>query len=118
MALKVPKFYKYHKGITRGFADVFSTSWGITIHGVCVFESVDGKRWASPPSKQRLNKDGTPVLAQDGKMIFDPHVSFASAEKRMQWSDAVIDALLEEHPDAFEEKAPTPPVPDDDDIPF
>ena len=66
------------------------------MHDITVLIGERGS-WASPPSKPRINADGTVQKTADGKIIYSPIIEFASREVRIRWSDAVIDALRTAH---------------------
>ena len=76
----------------RGFARVRMPS-GTIFHDVGIYEK-DGKRWASPPSKPMLGRDGKQMRGRDV-------MTFASKEIRDKFSSFIIAALEATHPEAF-----------------
>jgi hypothetical protein len=83
----------------RGFARVRMPS-GVIFHDVGIHEK-DGARWASPAGRAMIGKDGT-QLTRDGKLAWQPVISFASKEIRDVFSRAVIAAVQTSHPGAFQ----------------
>jgi hypothetical protein len=82
----------------RGFARVRMPS-GVIFRDVRIYEK-DGTRWASPPSKPMLGRDGTQIKRSD-KPMWAPVVSFATKEVRDKFSSAIIAAIEAAHPEAF-----------------
>jgi hypothetical protein len=97
-AIVVEEFKTLERNSLRGFCRVRMPS-GMILHDVGIYEK-DGKRWASPPSKPAIGRDGT-AFKKDGKPVYTPIVSFASKEVRDRFSDAVIEALQLAHPEAL-----------------
>ena len=62
------------------------------------------QRWAAMPSKPIIDRDG--IAKRDpssGKITYTPMLDFDTAAVRSAFSDAAIAAVLEVHPDAFNE---------------
>lgn len=87
------------KNSLRGFISV-KLGKNLLFHDMPVMAS-SGRRWVAMPSKPRLNRDGTPVIGQNGKPTYSPIVSWADRESGDRFSRSVIGALLEFHPDAL-----------------
>lgn len=81
-----------------GFARVRMPS-GMIIHDVGIYAK-EGTRWASPPSKPAIGRDGT-VFKKDNKPVYTPIITFASKEGRNRFSNAVVAAIAASHPGAF-----------------
>ena len=82
-----------------GFARVRTPS-GTVFHDVGIYQK-EGKFWASPPSKPKLNRDGVHMKDAAGKGMWTPVVTFSSKEVRERWSAAVIDAVRISHPEVL-----------------
>jgi hypothetical protein len=83
----------------RGFADVKLPN-GLTIHDVTV-HTVNGKSWASLPSKPILGADG--VAKRDdatGKVKYVPVIEWPDRQTSDRFSAAVVDAVEAQHPGA------------------
>lgn len=61
-----------------------------------------GRQWVAMPSKPRLNRDGTPLLGQNGKPLWQPIVSWGDKEAADRFSQSVLDALILQHPEALD----------------
>jgi hypothetical protein len=99
-AAVVEEFKPLVRSSLRGFARVRMPS-GMIIHDVGVYER-EGKRWASPPSKPAISRDGT-AFRKDNKPVYTPIITFESKALRDKFSDAVITAIEAAHPEAFSE---------------
>jgi hypothetical protein len=97
--LIIEKFKAVSRNSLRGFARVRMPS-GMIFHDVTVHEK-EGARWASPASKPVIGRDGTNVT-RDGKLAYQSVVSFATKEARDKFSAAVVAAIEDTHPGAFE----------------
>jgi hypothetical protein len=102
--LTISDFKPVAAGAMVGFCDVHQPS-GMTLHRCTVF-SKDGRAWAAPPSKQVISRDGTVQRTADGKARYEPTVSFVDRATQSRWSDAVIAALRQAHPEVLPELAP------------
>jgi hypothetical protein len=98
-AMQVSDFKPVAAGALRGFCDVVMPS-GMKLHRCSIFAK-DGKAWAGPPSKQVIGKDGTVQRDANGKVRYEPTVSFADRATQDRWSEAVITALRAAHPEAL-----------------
>jgi hypothetical protein len=87
-----------------GFCRIRFSS-GIEISEIAV-HIANGKAWAAPPSKPWV-KDNSLVFDDDGKIKYQPLISFVSNEKRSHWSRTVIDAVRTAHPEVFSEISET-----------
>jgi hypothetical protein len=83
-----------------GFAKVELPS-GMVISDVTVLTGERGP-WASPPSKPMIDREGTALKDDKGKLRYSPIIEFASREIRDRWSAAVIEAMRSAHPEAFQ----------------
>jgi hypothetical protein len=87
------------KGALIFIGDVLMPS-GMTLIDCMVFSS-SGKFWASPPSRPRVGRDGVVMKDVNGKQLYSPLIEFASKELRDRWSDAVVAAVRQSHPEVF-----------------
>jgi hypothetical protein len=93
----IEDFKAIRKNSLLGFAKVRMPS-GLVFND-CPVCTTNGKVWASPASKPAMTAAGTQLIGANGKQHI---VGFASTELRNKWSDAVIAALRQSHPQAFE----------------
>jgi hypothetical protein len=98
-AVAIKDFKSIRAGALLGFADVHHPS-GMILHRCSIFAK-DDKAWASPPSKQVIGRDGTVQKTADGKVRYEPTVSFVDRATQERWSTAVIEALQLAHPEAL-----------------
>jgi hypothetical protein len=61
----------------------------------------NGRTWASPPARQFLDRNGTPMRDENGKTRWQPLITFATKAHRDDWSDQVVAAVLEAYPNAL-----------------
>ena len=106
------------KNTLRGFAQIEIWELRLKIHDVAV-HTKDGRRWAQLPAKPQI-RDGTLVTGDDGRPVYHPTMSFESRAVADAFSAAVVKAVLEHAPRAFEEYAERAVERDemDDAIPF
>lgn len=88
------------KNSLLGFAEVAFQS-GLVIAEVCIMQGEHGP-WANPPSRPMVGRDGRALTDERGKVRYQPLISFSSKEIKNRWSDGVIAAMQEQHPEAFE----------------
>jgi hypothetical protein len=74
---------------------------GMILHDVAV-HTRDGTWWVSPASKPMLSADGTALRDAEGKIRYQPIVSFEKTA-RQRFNSAIIDALRLAHPEVFED---------------
>ena len=98
--IRVTEFVARRANSLRGFGTLEQQS-GQNIHDVA-FHIRDGRAWAQPPAKPRLNRDGQHMKDADGKGLWTPIISFASKEVRDRWSAAAVEALLASFPHALD----------------
>ena len=98
-AFQITDFKSIRSGALVGFCDVHLPS-GMILHRCSIF-CKDDKAWASPPSKQVIGRDGSVARSADGKVRYEATVSFQDRWTQERWSNAVIEALRAEHPEAF-----------------
>lgn len=95
----VTAFKPVTSGALRGFCTV-RLGIGLTIAEVGIFES-HGKRWCALPSKPQVGRDGQVLTDANGKRLYTPLMNWSDRAQSDRFSEAVIDALLLAHPDAF-----------------
>lgn len=100
----IEEFVPLRKGASlRGFARV-RTPAGLIFHDVAIHRAPEnGNTWASPSSKVMLDRQGTPMRDDTGRLRYAPVIGFASKALRDRFSDAVIQALRRTHPEAFDD---------------
>ena len=95
-------FKLVRKHSLRGFARIRFRS-GLVIAEITIHVT-NGRHWASPPARQILDRNGTPTRDENGKIRWQPLITFATKAHRDDWSDQVVAAVLEAHPNALAEE--------------
>ena len=98
-AFHILDFRALRKNSLLGFAKVELPS-GMIVADVTVLSGERGP-WASPPSKLMVGRDGVAMKDATGKLRYSPIIEFTSKEIRDKFSEAVIAAIRESHPEAF-----------------
>ena len=98
-AFRILDFRALRKNSLLGFAKVELPS-GMIVADVTVLSGERGP-WASPPSKPMVGRDGVAMKDANGKLRYSPIIEFTSKEIRDKFSEAVIAAIRESHPEAF-----------------
>ena len=93
-----------------GFAAIQHVS-GLILSDVTVHQK--GERvWASPPGKPKLDPNGTALRDREtGKVDYAQIIWFADDTLRRRWSDAVVDAVKRDFPEAFAPQPAAAPAP-------
>lgn len=99
MPLALLAFKPMARNTLRGFADV-RVGKSLLIKEVPVHVS-NGKAWASLPSKPVL-KDGRVATDERGKARYVPILEWADKDARDAFSEAVVEAVRAQAPDAVE----------------
>lgn len=92
-------FHPLVRNTLRGFAEIRIAELRLTIHDVAVHEKGES-RWAQLPAKPQI-RDGVPVKVSGGKIQYFPMLEFDGREVRDAFSRAVVQAVLERAPEAF-----------------
>jgi hypothetical protein len=100
MPIKCESFRPRRTAALRGFCDVLLVETGLHIRDVGLFEK-DGRRWVMLPGRPQINREGHPLKDQDGKVKYATILHF-ECEARDKFTDAVIRAVLEQHPHVFD----------------
>jgi hypothetical protein len=95
----IESFSPMMKNTLLGFATVQMPS-GLVFHDCGVHRTGD-RLWVSPASKPMLDRNGTQMWDAAGKLRWTPIVSFKDKPTRDKWSNAVISALKEQHPEVL-----------------
>jgi hypothetical protein len=86
------------KNTLRGFCKVqFSSGLIVAEIGIHIAGS---RAWAAPPSRPWI-KDNATVLDDKGKPKWQPLIDFATHGVRSSWSNQVLGALRDVHPEVF-----------------
>ena len=83
-----------NSGALLGSVTVTTAHSQMTIHNCLVFAQA-GERWVNLPSKPRLKGDKV-FRTRDGKVTYDPVISFESKERLQAFSAQVL-AALDQH---------------------
>jgi hypothetical protein len=65
----------------------------------------DGKWWVSMPGKLSFNPDGTPLLKDNGKLLYTNILYFDTRTHHAAFQQQVLEHLRTEHPELFTEGA-------------
>jgi hypothetical protein len=103
MCVQVTGCRRLVKGSLRGFARVELPELRLVLRNVAVHES-SGSRWAALPARPQLHPRGIPIRNDDSRVRFATMFDFFDSAARQNFSRAVITALLERFPDAFNER--------------
>jgi hypothetical protein len=95
------EFRSLRRNTLLGFAVVHVDELKLTIRDVAIHQRNDC-RWAQLPAKPML-KDGVGVKDADGKIQYSAILEFDSRAVRDAFSSAVIAAVLDASPHAFDE---------------
>jgi hypothetical protein len=93
-------FKPLHRNTLVGFATVHVNEMKLTIRDVAIHQKNDS-RWAQLPAKPQIDKAGH-ALTRDGKIQYAVILEFDNKLVRDAFSRAVIAALLDFAPRAFE----------------
>ena len=92
-------FHPLVRNTLRGFAEISVAEMRLRIRDVAIHEKGES-RWAALPAKPQI-KDGTLVKDVTGKVQYVHILDFDSREVRDAFSRAVVQAVLERAPEAF-----------------
>jgi len=95
------EFRLLQRNTLRGFAEIRIAELRLNIDGIAIHEK-NGKQWAQLPARPQL-RDGELVRGDDGKLQYMPLMSFETRAVSDAFSAAVIAAVRELAPHAFEE---------------
>ncbi len=98
----IEEFSSMLRNTLLGFARVRQPS-GMVLHDVAVHQK-NGSAWALPASKPMIDRDGAVLRDPNGKVRYTPIIDFTSWETRNRWSDAVIAAMRDAHPEVFDRR--------------
>src|SRR5690349_5144333 len=93
----VEEFIPINRATLLGFCRARMPS-GMVIHDIGIHYR-DGRIWASPASRPMIGRDGV-AAREGGKVKYMQVISFVSKQTRDAWSQAILDALREVHPEA------------------
>jgi hypothetical protein len=77
----------------RGFCEIHIAELDLVMRDVAVHEK-NGSRWAQPPARPQLSKDGTAIKDEAGKIKYSQILEFGGRESRDRFSAAVVAAVL------------------------
>ena len=100
LTLTCVDFRPLHRNALYGLATIRISELKLELKDVAVHQK-NAKRWAQLPSKPVI-KDGTVVKGDDGKITYLPIMSFTNRAVADAFSAAVIEAVLESFPEAFD----------------
>jgi hypothetical protein len=94
-------FHPLVRNTLRGFAEISIAEMRLTIRDIAIHEKGEA-RWAQLPAKAQI-KDGTLVKDASRKIQYFAIMDFDSRDVRDAFSRAVVQAVLERQPEAFDE---------------
>ena len=100
------EFTRYHRNTLRGFAVIRLPELKLVVHDVTVHEHASGARWAALPAKPLI--DRARIAKRDPstqKIVYQPVLELEGRETRDAFSRAVVNAVLDFDPHAFDEQA-------------
>jgi hypothetical protein len=95
-------FYPLHRNTLRGFCEIRIEELRLVIRDIAIHEK-GSARWAQLPSRLQI-RDGELVHDADGKIQYVHLMNFDSRAVSDAFSAAVIRAVLEFAPTAFEKE--------------
>jgi hypothetical protein len=95
-------FHPLHRNTLRGFAEIRIDELCLSIRDVALHQKGDA-RWAQLPAKPQV-RDGALVRDDSGKVQYIHMMDFDSRAVRDAFSAAVINAVLEFAPAAFDDE--------------
>jgi hypothetical protein len=81
-----------NKNTLRGFAKITVPRWHLSMDGVAIHEK-DGRQWAQLPARPQVDKDGTVLRDETGKIKYARILEFTDKETGWKFSDAVVAAV-------------------------
>ena len=98
----IEAFRPVERNTLRGFARVRFPS-GLILDEVGIHvAAADGHAWANPPGRPMVAADGVAVRDQrTGKIRYQGLIAFSTVDIRNAWSDAIVEAVREKHPEAL-----------------
>jgi hypothetical protein len=96
----IEEFRRVRRGSLVGFVTLRVRQWFLRVHGVSIHE-LKGSRWASMPARPQISRAGE-LIKGECKIQYSPVIKISSPEARAAFSAAVIAALLEFDPSAFD----------------
>jgi hypothetical protein len=76
----------------RGFAKIKIPAWSLVIDGVAIHKR-DDRQWAQLPSRPQIDKDGTLMREDDGKVKYAKIMEIDDKAKAWAFSDEVVAAV-------------------------
>ena len=71
-----------NRNTLKGFAKIKIPAWGLILDGIAVHEKED-RSWAQLPARPQLDKEGTVLREDDGKIKYAKIMEFD--DKRKSW---------------------------------
>jgi hypothetical protein len=102
MTIKCEGFCPWRRNTLCGFAEITISELHLRIKDIALHEK-GNSRWAQLPAKPQI-KDGAIVKDDSGKAQYIPILEFTGREVRDAFSAAVIRAVLEHTPSAFDDE--------------
>jgi hypothetical protein len=94
-------FRPLRKNTLVGFAEIHITDLDLTMKDIAV-HGKNGSRWAAPPARPQLSKDGTVIKdEQTGMPAYANIIEFGCRASRDRFSQQVVDAVVARVPGAF-----------------
>jgi DNA-binding cell septation regulator SpoVG len=77
------------------------TPSGLVLNSVKLMRGQNGTHWLGMPSQKRVDRDGKPVIGDNGRQKYGEFVGFRDRQARDRFTAAVLDVVRREHPEAL-----------------
>lgn len=78
------------------------TPSGLIVRDCKLMRSPGGGFWVAMPSQKQLDRDGNPVVGDNGKPLYREFVGFRDRGVRDRFGAPIVDAVRRDHPEVLE----------------
>jgi hypothetical protein len=93
MTVEVTGWRPFERGTLRGFAEIYIPEIKLHIGDIAVHRHESGEQWCGLPARPRLDRDGSPLRGESGKIEYSRTLWFDSRAVSDAFSTAVLAAL-------------------------
>lgn len=101
-AIIIEEFKPRRSGALRGHCRVQLRS-GMILEDVSIFRGDDGRCWIGMPAKPMIDRDGSVIRDERGKVKYLSMINFNTRATRDNLSDQIIAAVAAKFPEAFDD---------------